>query len=138
MRVTRLLSLLIYVCILSSSLVSVNAAQEQILKNYAYYGLEPDIVTNYISGSKKLGFVRVNVELMVSGTQALDKVEHHDPLLRAAILAILGEQSEAQVKSIIGREAIRQACFEAVNQLLEEEVGEALVENLLFTQYLYN
>ncbi|WP_299011249.1 flagellar basal body-associated protein FliL [uncultured Shewanella sp.] len=136
MRIKGLL--LAIICSVNLSVFKVTAAQEQALQSYAYYGLEPDIVTNYISGSKKMGFVRVNVELMVSGTQALAQIEHHDPLLRAAILSILGEQSEAQIKSIIGKEAIRQACFDAVNRLLEEEVGEALVVNLLFTQYLYN
>lgn len=141
MRIKGLLLAIVYS--VNLSIFNVSAEQDQVLQNqalqnYAYYGLEPDIVTNYISGSKKMGFVRVNVELMVSGSQALAQIEHHDPLLRAAILSILGEQSEAQVKSIIGKEAIRQACFDAVNQLLEEEVGEALVVNLLFTQYLYN
>ncbi|WP_299495895.1 flagellar basal body-associated protein FliL [uncultured Shewanella sp.] len=134
----RIWSLFVCFCILNWNIFEVNAAQDETLKNYAYYGLEPDIVTNYISDSKKLGFVRVNVELMVSEPQFLAQIEHHDPLLRAAILEILGKQGEEQIKSIIGKEAIRQACFEAVNRLLEEEVGEALVVNLLFTQYLYN
>ncbi|MCL1124035.1 flagellar basal body-associated protein FliL [Shewanella surugensis] len=120
------------------SAFNVNGTENQVLKNYAYYGLEPDIVTNYISSSKKRSFVRVNVELMVNDPQSLIELEHHDPLLRSTILEILGAQSEEQIKSMIGKESIRRECFEAVNRLLEQEVGERLVVNLLFTQYLYN
>ena len=129
----RLLLLLTFV-----SIFNVQSEEKQVLENYAYYGLEPDIVTNYISSSKKLGFVRVNVELMVNDPQALIELEHHDPLLRAAVLEILGGQPEDKIKSMVGKESIRQACFEAINRLLEDEVGERLVVNLLFTQYLYN
>lgn len=129
----RLLLLLTFV-----SVFNVQSEEKQVLENYAYYGLEPDIVTNYISSSKKLGFVRVNVELMVNDPQALIELEHHDPLLRAAVLEILGDQPEDKIKSMVGKESIRQACFEAINRLLEDEVGERLVVNLLFTQYLYN
>ena len=123
------------------SAVNVYAVEKNVEKNvenYAYYGLESSIVTNYISTSKKLGFVRVNVELMVNQPRSLIELEHHDPLLRAAVLEILGRKTEEKITSMVGKEAIRREYFEAINQLLEQEVGERLVINLLFTQYLYN
>ena len=105
---------------------------------YAYYGFEPEIVTNYISNRKKLGFVRVSVELMVKSPDDLLIMEHHDPLLRSAIVEILGNQQEEQIKSMTGREDIRRECYDTVNQLLKQETGEARVVNLLFTRYLYD
>ncbi len=113
-----------------------NEAQPQ--AEYAYYGFEPEIVTNYISNRKKLGFVRVSVELMVKSPDDLLMMEHHDPLLRSAIVEILGNQQEEQIKSMTGREDIRRECYDTVNQLLKQETGEARVVNLLFTRYLYD
>ncbi len=117
--------------------LNVNAADEGV-EDYAYYGFEPDIVTNYISNRKKLGFVKISVELMVKDPNDLVSLEHHDPLLRSAIVEILGNQSEDKVKSLSGREEIRRECYETVNRLMEQEVGKAIVVNLLFTKYLYD
>ncbi|MCL1098923.1 flagellar basal body-associated protein FliL [Shewanella gelidii] len=113
-------------------------AEDEELEEYAYYGFEPDIVTNYISTGKKLGFVRLSVELMVKEQDDLLRLEHHDPLLRSAIVEILGNQTEDKVKSMTGREEIRRECYDTLNRLLEAETGRPLVVNLLFTKYLYD
>lgn len=105
---------------------------------YAYYGFEPEIVTNYISNRKKLGFVKISVELMVKDPEDLIIIERHDPLLRAAIIEVLGNQSEEKIKSLTGREEIRRECFDMVNNLITQEAGKPLIVNLLFTSYLYD
>lgn len=96
---------LLSVClILFTSVFSVYAADEKEAApaatptgEYAYYGFEPEIVTNYISNRKKLGFVKISVELMVKSPDDLVTVERHDPLLRAAIVEVLGNQSEKRL-----------------------------------------
>lgn len=105
---------------------------------YAYYGFEPEIVTNYISNRKKLGFVKISVELMVKDPEDLIIIERHNPLLRAAIIEVLGNQSEEKIKSLTGREEIRRECFDMVNSLITQEAGKPLIVNLLFTSYLYD
>ncbi len=130
--------------ILTMSIFSVSSyaedeeEKEEIVDNYAYYGFEPDLITNYISNGKKLGFVRIGIELMVKDPEALIAIEHHDPLLRAAILEIMGSQTADKVKSLTGREEIRRECYDTVNRLMEQETGQPLVVNLLFTKYLYD
>ncbi len=113
-------------------------AEEKNADGYSYFGFEPEIVTNYIAGRKKLGFVRVGIELMVRGRSDLERIERHEPLLRAAIIEILGNQPEARIKSMTGREAIRRDCLRTVNKLLKREIGKEAVVNLLFTKYLYD
>ena len=105
--------------------------------NYAYYGFEPDIVTNYVAVRKNLGYVRLTVELMVP-SESIDIVEHHSPLLRDAIIDIIGKQPEEKVKSIKGRSEIQLKCEERVKALLVEETGQPLIKKLLFTQWLDN
>ncbi|MGX9462979.1 flagellar basal body-associated protein FliL [Shewanella sp. A14] len=131
----KLVSTLVMLCCFA---FNVYAEDEQVIEDYAYYGFEPDIVTNYISNRKKLGFVKISVELMVKDPNDLVSLEHHDPLLRSAMVEILGNQSEDKVKSLSGREEIRRECYETVNSLMEKEVGRPIVVNLLFTKYLYD
>jgi flagellar FliL protein len=106
--------------------------------DYAYYGFEPDIVTNYVAVKKKMGYVRLTVELMVTEGDNLDIVEHHAPLLRDAIITIIGQQAEAKIKSMKGRAEIQLMCEEEVKDLLIKETGQPLIKKLLFTQWLDN
>jgi flagellar FliL protein len=118
-------------CVFLSS-VSVKAA------DYVYFGFEPQIITNYVAVKKKMGYVRLTVELMIEGPNNLEVVEHHSPLLRDAIINIIGQQPEAKIKSIKGRAEIQRLCETKVKSLLEQETGETLVKKLLFTQWLDN
>ncbi|TVP10402.1 flagellar basal body-associated protein FliL [Shewanella sp. KCT] len=135
MKKFALLCLMLVTSVLS---LGAFAEEEEVVDTYAYYGFEPDIVTNYISNRKKLGFVKISVELMVKVPEDLIVLEHHDPLLRAALIEILGAQTEDKVKSLTGKEEIRRECYDTLNRLLEQEIGKPLIVNLLFTKYLYD
>ncbi len=124
------LSLILLLALLSTA--SVKAA------DYAYFGFEPSIVTNYVAVKKKMGYVRLTVELMIEDASNYEVVEHHSPLLRDAIINIIGQQPESKVKSINGRHEIQRLCEEKVKQLLEQETGKPLIKKLLFTQWLDN
>lgn len=104
--------------------------------DYAYYGFEPQIVINYLGTEKKMGYVRLSVELMIEKSANYETVEHHAPLLRDAIIEIIGQQPEAQIKSINGRHEIQRLCEAKVKALLERETGKPMIKKLLFTQWL--
>jgi flagellar FliL protein len=113
-------------------------AQEAPKKNFAYFSLEPDIVTNYLGTSaRKLGYVRVTVELMLEDVAHLSAAEHHSPLLRAATIDIFGRQPEEKVKSLTGREDIRRVCLEQLRELMKRETGNEMIKDVIFTKYLY-
>lgn len=113
-------------------------AQEEMAKNYAYFGLEPDIITNYLGlGASKLGYVRVTIELMLEDISHLEAAEHHSPLMRATVLEIFGRQPEDKVKSLTGREDIRQACLESLREIMKKETGSEMIKDVIFTKYLY-
>ncbi|KDM92347.1 flagellar basal body-associated protein FliL [Photobacterium galatheae] len=104
---------------------------------YSYFTLTPDITTNYTTQGNKLGYLRLQVDLMVADPDYLPLVEHHAPLIRDAIIQIISEQPEVKIKSLAGREAIRQQCLTKVNDLLIAETNQKLLTELLFTKYLY-
>ena len=107
--------------------------------NVGYFGFEPDIITNYIGQSnKKLGYIRVTVDLMLNDVKNIAIVEHHTPLLRDAIVQILSKEPEETIKSLSGREEIRHRCAEKLKKLLKDETGEEIVREVLFTKYLYH
>ncbi|WP_440875270.1 flagellar basal body-associated protein FliL [Thalassotalea sp. PLHSN55] len=118
--------------------IFLSQSKTSLAADYAYFGFEPEIITNYVAVKKKMGYVRLTVELMIEDANNYDVVEHHSPLLRDAIIDIIGQQSEAKVKSINGRYEIQRLCEEKVKSLLTKETGQPLVKKLLFTQWLDN
>jgi len=131
-----LASRFIATALLVSSAFTPVFAQEK--ANFAYLGLEPDIVTNYIGeSSRKLGYVRVTVELMIYDVDQLEIAEHHMPLLRATAIDIFGRQPEEKVKSLTGREDIRRAILKALQDHMKKETGGEVIKNVIFTKYLY-
>ena len=103
-----------------------------------YYGFDPDIVTNYVSESQKsLGYVRVTMELMIKDEKFLPMIEHHEPLILDAIVGVFGKEMDTTIKSLQGREEVRMKILQKVNELLKKETGAELVQDVLFTKYLY-
>ena len=102
-----------------------------------YYTLEPDITTNFVTTGKKLGYIKVRIDLLVPDIALLPILEKHNPLVRDAIISILGQQREDQIKSLSGREEIRKESLKKINELLLIETGQTVVADLLFTKFLY-
>ena len=103
-----------------------------------YHGFDPDIVTNYVTdGQKSLGYVRVTMELMIKDEKLLEIVEHHEPLILDAIVNVFGKEMDTTIKSLQGREEVRMKILQKVNELLKKETGSELVQDVLFTKYLY-
>jgi len=103
---------------------------------YVYFGFDPQIVTNYVTMNKKMGYVRLTVELMIEGPENLEAVEHHSPLLRDAIITIIGQQTEYKIKSIKARAEILKQCEDKIKSILTQETGKPLIKKLLFTQWI--
>ncbi|WP_025673765.1 flagellar basal body-associated protein FliL [Salinivibrio socompensis] len=104
---------------------------------YSYFALEPEITTNYVTQGPRLGFIKVSVELMVDDPRLVSQLEYHSPLIRDVIIETLAQQTATQIKSLSGREAIRKACLDKVNELLLAETNRRMLADLLFTKYLY-
>lgn len=106
--------------------------------DFAYFGLEPDIVTNYIGpSSNNLGYVRVTVELMLEDSSYIEAAEHHSPYLRSKTIELFGSQSEDKVKSLTGREEIRRNVLKELRRIMSEETGSPMIKEVIFTKYLY-
>lgn len=127
---------LVLVCAFSHTSVGKETATAA---KITYFTLKPEIVTNYISKGNKLGFLSVSIDLMLANSADLAIVEYHQPLIRDTIITALSRESEQRIKSLAGRELIRQDCMNKVNKVLisEVDIDENIVTELLFTKYLY-
>jgi len=133
----RALLCVLYLFFSSSYLMAEEAPAEEVQNDYQYLQLEPDIITNYIKPGKRIGFVRITVELMVKSKANYALIESHEPLIRDKIISIFGQLGEDAVKSPTERPGIRQRCLDEANEIIFEETGKRPLVELIFTKYLY-
>lgn len=96
----------------------------------AYVNLNPAIVGNYGAGTK-LKYYKADIALRVL-TEHVDTVKYHEPLIRDQLIQLFAQQKDEDMNSQAGKEAVRQAALQQVQQILSQEEGSPLVEDLLF------
>ena len=126
------------IIIASSVLISMPSFAKQEAKlQIAYFTLEPDLTTNFYTSGKKLGYIKVRIDIMVANAKDLPTVELHQPLIRNAVIELLGKQSEDTIKSLAGREDLRKKLVKQLNEILLQETGRTIIADLFFTKYFY-
>lgn len=129
---------LVHAMLATSLLIPAAAyASDEEAPKLAYFTLEPDLTTNFYTKGKKLGYIQVRIDIMVANSADLPLVERHQPLIRDAVVELLGKQSEDTIKSLAGREDLRKTLVDSLNSILLPETGRKLIADLLFTKYIY-
>ncbi len=100
-----------------------------------YIPLKPSFVANY-GQSERLRFLKAEVSLRVRGQAQVDKVNHHMPLVRHALVMLFSGLGDEDLRTTAQREQVRQQALSAVQAALSEEEGEPVAEDLLFTSFV--
>ncbi|ENM3738993.1 TPA: flagellar basal body-associated protein FliL [Vibrio cholerae] len=114
-----------------------HAEEKSAVPQLAYFTLEPELTTNFFTKGNKLGYIQVRIDIMVAKASDLPIVEQHQPLIRDAVVELLGKQTEDTIKSLAGREDLRKSLVNRLNNILLPEVGRTVIADLLFTKYIY-
>lgn len=102
-----------------------------------YYQIAPNIMTFYQSSGKKMGYIVVQVQVVVRGDDNLELIETHLPLMQDTLIDFFNRQEKDVVQDLNQRETLRQEAKARVAKVISDEIGDDIVENLLFTQYIF-
>ena len=103
-----------------------------------YYDLTPDFTTNLANNNgSRMHYLRLHVSVMVKDSQDLELLTTHDAIIRDAILSIIGAKEYNSIATAAGREALRAECRARVAELLAAKKNGPVVQDLLFTSYIY-
>lgn len=114
-------------------------AEEQVVEpEIGYYTLN-DIVTNVatLSPTDKLHYVRIKMSLMLEDSRDSTIIADVEPVIRDAIVTILGTKEFGQVTTNEAREKIRIECRERIISIMKEKFGKPIIMDLLFLSYMY-
>jgi len=114
------------------------ASEEQgEVKPIMYFDIEPKILTFYQGTGRKIGYVVVQVNIAVRGQENYDLVELHTPLIQDILIDFFNQQDKSTIQPFSERENLRIKAKESVITVLKEETGKDVIDNLLFTDYVY-
>lgn len=103
----------------------------------SYISLTPPFVGNYaLDGSPRLRVYKADVALKVTGDADAAAVKHHEPLIRNQLVALFTQQTLDAMSNIDAKEKLRQEALKQVQQVLENEEGRPVVEDLLFNNLI--
>ena len=74
--------------------------------------------------------------LKVEGDADAAAVKHHEPLIRNQLVALFTQQTLDAMSNVEAKEKLRQEALKQVQQVLENEEGRPVVEDLLFNNLI--
>lgn len=130
-------ALLVVLGLALGSPVSAEEAPVAAERDVRYVQLQPAFVTNYgFTENGRLKYVKTDISVRVSTQQAEMAARYHLPALRNALVLLLSQQDEAAVSTGGGREILRAQALSDLNEILEREEGEAMIDDLMFTNFV--
>ncbi len=121
--------------VLPAAALASSGEEEKAAPTTAYYNLTPALVGNFGSGPK-LKYYKADIALRVTGSEAEEKVEHHEPLIRNQLVMLFAQQNEANMADEAAKEQLRQDALKQVQDVLTQEEGKPIVEDLLFNNLI--
>lgn len=112
-------------------------AKEEAAPKVNYVTLSPPFVGNYgLDGTPKLRVYKADVALRVTGDEATKAVKANEPLIRNQLVALFAQQSAETMNNVEAKEKLRQEALKQTQQIMNDETGKPVVEDLLFNNLI--
>jgi flagellar FliL protein len=112
-------------------------AKEEVAPKVNYVTLSPPFVGNYgLDGTPKLKVYKADVALRVTGDEATKAVKANEPLIRNQLVALFAQQSAETMNNVEAKEKLRQEALKQTQQIMNDETGKPVVEDLLFNNLI--
>ncbi|MFW9267318.1 flagellar basal body-associated protein FliL [Pseudomonas sp. D2-30] len=103
----------------------------------SYITLSPPFVGNYgLDGTTKLKVYKADVALRVTGDAAAAAVKANEPLIRNQLVALFAQQTTETMNNLEAKEKLRQEALKQTQQVMNDETGKPMVEDLLFNNLI--
>jgi flagellar protein FliL len=100
-----------------------------------YYPLDPPFIVNFQSRGRQR-FLQVEVTLLMRDDKTVKAIESNMPMIRNSLILLFSGQVFEDLQTPEGRESLRAQALAEMQKLLEQEIGKAGVEQLLFTEFV--
>lgn len=100
-----------------------------------YYDLPDPMIVNFPKGLK-VGFVQISVSFLAINEETVTALKKHEPMLRNNLMMKINAQDPEQLKTKVGKEALRATMLSEVNQILSKMAAGSRVKEVFFTAFV--
>ena len=112
-----------------------HAAEAVEEKETHYLELGKEFVVN-LEDNRKVNYLQVEIQVMARSSEPLTIIEENMPLVRNKVMLILSSQKYEELNTREGKEKLREAIKQAIQEILHEESANANIEAVYFTSLI--
>jgi len=116
----------------SSNVVEADTSEAPQVGNALYVGMPRPFVF-IVPGDARERTVQIKVQLMVRGEDNEELTKRHIPLIEGTLHQVFSSSTAEELKTVEGKEKLRELALREVQSALEKVAGKGLVEQVLFT-----
>ncbi|VUD56400.1 hypothetical protein TDB9533_02055 [Thalassocella blandensis] len=111
--------------------VETPAEEVEVVKKAIYYPLKPPILVTFDAKGRQR-YLQAEITLLTRDNDVIAAIELHMPMIRNALVLLIGSQLFEEIQTAEGKELLRVQCLQEIQRLLEKEIGKPGVEQVLF------
>lgn len=100
-----------------------------------YVPLQPAFVVN-LADEGSTRYLQAEVQVSSRDPQTVTDLGTHSPAIRNALLMLFAKKTQAELRSVEGREKLQADALSEVNRVLKQEAGREGVDALFFTSFV--
>lgn len=104
----------------------------EMLEDAIYYPIKPAIMVSF-EGRGRQRLLQAEITLLTRDDEVVAAIEMHMPMIRNALVLLIGGRTYEEVQTAEGKELLRVDCLQELQRLLEKEIGKTGIEQVLFT-----
>lgn len=100
-----------------------------------YFPIKPAFVVNFPTRGKQR-YLQVEITVMTRDPDIFTALQTHMPLVKNRLVLLLGGQIYEELQTDEGKELLRQKALQALDEIMQQELGKAGVEEVLFINFV--
>lgn len=100
-----------------------------------YFPIKPAFVVNFPSRGKQR-YLQVDVTILTRDIAIFDAMQKHMPLIKNRLNMLMSSETYEDLQTEEGKELMRQRSLQALQEIMQTEMGKDGVEEVLFTNFV--
>ena len=100
-----------------------------------YFEIATPFVVN-LADNGQTAFLQVNAQLKIKNQTLKEHLHTHMPAIQHSVMMVLSEQTSDSVRSVAGKQKLREKTLQEIQALLTEKIGDPVVEEIYFTGFI--
>ncbi|HEB56223.1 MAG TPA: flagellar basal body-associated FliL family protein [Gammaproteobacteria bacterium] len=100
-----------------------------------YVPLEPAFVVN-VNDGKRVRHMQIKLQVKLKQARFASYIEEHNPAIRNALVMLLSGQETSMLKTAAGKQKLMDEALAAIQQVLEENIGNTGIDAVYFTDLI--